>query len=258
MLFSRNRSAIQKLANTGVGTSRYLSNIRNDMKAKNICILGGGPAGLAVMEELKGRGFENLTLIDKENFTSSVEQKLLATCGFDSQAKEINLRKIANGKFNFVFGRVREIKYEHAGLRKHEIILTDGQRFQYDNIIMCTGMVNDNKKIENFDKLRKRRDKPVFSGNSMESALFAGRHLGGASGNVLFTSEGNKSRDFHMNYSVIFLSFFVEFCIKIFYQYAQFKDIIYFPNKFYFSCPETLGQNSPITKTSFLKIYRLR
>jgi len=71
----------------------------------------------------------------------------------------------------------------------------------YDSVIMCTGMQNDNKQIENLEKLRKRRDKPVYSCSSMEEAMFAGRHLKGATGNVLFTSQGTKSRDFYLNYS---------------------------------------------------------
>jgi len=189
-------------------TNSFFTGITKDIQFKRICIVGGGQAGLAVIEELKNRGFQNLTIIDKENFTSSSEQKFLASCGIQTKSEENNLKKIAEKNFNFVFGRVREINYEYDNSRQHEIVLTDGQKMLYDCVVMCNGMENDNKKVENLDKLKKRRDKPVFTAGSMEDALFAGRHLKGVSGKVLFTSEGNKSKDFYVNYSVNFLPLF--------------------------------------------------
>lgn len=153
-------------------------------------------------EELQSKGFTNITLIDKENFTNTTEERLLASCGLNKGIKENNLRKNAVGKFNFVFGRVREVNYLSNEAIQNEVVMTDGQKFLFDAVVMCCGMEKDNKKVENLDKLVRRREKPVFSGNSMESALFAGRNLKGKDGKVIFTSEGKKSKDFHLNYSV--------------------------------------------------------
>lgn len=180
---------------------RHFGNLTPDMKSNSICVLGGGEAGLSIINELQKKGFKNLTLIDKENFTSTTEDKFLTSRGLIQQKEENNLKKLALNKFGYIFGRVREINYEQKETRKHEIVLTDGQRLSYDSVIMCNGLQKDKKRVENLDKLLKRRDKPVYSMNSYENSLFARRHLTKSKGNVIYTSQGKKSKDVHLNYS---------------------------------------------------------
>ena len=75
-----------------------------------------------MVNELEYQGFTNLTLIDKENFTSNNCDLHLASCGVNIE-NEISLKKEAASKFNFIFGRVREINYEtEEGLKKEVVI----------------------------------------------------------------------------------------------------------------------------------------
>ncbi|MBN2816457.1 MAG: FAD-dependent oxidoreductase [Campylobacterales bacterium] len=152
------------------------------MQSKNkIVVIGGGYAGLRVIEKLAKNPQNEITLFDKESY------HFLQTDVYDFIANEEDFAQVSVDLFTFCLGfdgNVRFIKEEVEGVHfEQNRVLTQTQRFSYDYLVIAVGART--KFVESVKGLRthahgiKVLHRAMFFKQKFEMALYTKVQLSG-------------------------------------------------------------------------------